>query len=566
MSTVVENRPVETSLQSGAETKTGLPALYVSWKPALKWGGSLLVVAAVAWFAFDRNWFSSGPSIESGDFLTYEVSPRDLPISILERGSLESQTNIAIYCEVDDVRSDGIAGTPIVWIIDNGASVKKGDLICELDSSPIRSELDEQVLDTEEARSSHVQAKANLDNQEIQNSTAEYKAKLEVKLAELELEMFLDDKVGSHQLELELINRQIDDLNNEIMAARMNKELRKNERRGIESLYKLGYAGKSELDRSELSYLQAEGDYAAKLNKLKTQMASSKKLMKFDREMQALELEGKLQTSIQALKQVVLTNTAKMAQMKGVFSSRTEQLKKEEERLARYTSQLEKCKILAPQDGMVAYATSRSSRDADIAEGVPVRPRQHILSIPNLESMQVKTRVHESVLDRIALGQTVEVTVDAFPDRSYTGQVKSVAVLPEQSSYSDTKTYETVVEIKQRVEQLKPGMTAVCDIKVDYLEDALAVPIQAVVQRSGVNWLYVQSGNSIDRQQVDLGASNDQYVAVVDGLKEGQRVVLNPGSLLRDEDDSDGESQDGESNGPTADPTAIASANLPGLN
>lgn len=564
MSTVLENRPVKSSVQSGAVAKAGLPAFVVAMKPILKWGGPLAVVAAAAWFAFDRDWFTSGPSIESGDFLTYEVSPRDLPISILERGSLESQTNIAIYCEVDDVRSDGILGTPIVWIIDNGASVKKGDLICELDSAPIQSELDEQVLDTEEARSSHVQAKANLENQEIQNATAEYKAELDVKLAELELEMFHDEEVGSHQLELELINRQIDDLNNEIMAARMNKELRRNERRGIESLYKLGYAGKSELDRSELSYLQAEGDYAAKLNKLKTQMASSKKLKLFDKQMQVLELRGKMQTSVQALKQVRLTNTAKMAQMKGIFASRTEQLKKEEERLARYKSQLEKCKILAPQDGMVAYATSRSSRDADIAEGVPVRPRQHILSIPNLESMQVKTRVHESVLDRIALGQTVDVTVDAFPDRTYTGQVKSVAVLPEQSSYSDTKTYETVVEIKQRVEQLKPGMTAVCDIKVDYLEDALAVPIQAVVQRSGVNWLYVQSGSSIDRQQVDLGASNDQFVAVLDGIEEGQRIVLNPGALLGDEEDSDNE--EFESRSPAEEATAIASAKLPGLN
>ncbi len=555
MSTVLDNRSIE-RIGSGA-----LKTL----QPYLKWGAPIAILAALGWFANDRDWFSSKPSANPGDFLTYVVAPRDLPVSILERGSLESQTNISIYCEVDDVRSDGINGTPIIWIIDNGASVKKGDLICELDSSPIQAELDEQMLDTEEARSAHVQAKANLDNQEIQNATAEYKARLDVKLATLELEMFEDKKFGSHHLDLELINRQIDDLNNEIMAARMNKELRRNELEGIESLFGLGYAGKSELDRSKLSFLQAEGDYAAKLNKLKTQIAASKKLEKFDQEMQRLELEGKLATSEQALKQVQLTNQARMAQMQGIFTSRTEQLKKEEERLARYKSQLAKCKIFAPQDGMVAYATSRSSRDGEIAEGAPVRPRQHILSIPNLESMQVKTRVHESVLDRISINQKVAVTVDAFPDRSYTGRVKSVAVLPQQSSYSDTKTYETVIEIEERVEQLKPGMTAVCDIKVDYVEDALAVPIQAIVQRSGTNWLYVQNGSSIDRQEVDLGVSNDQYVNVLDGVEAGQKVVLNPGALLGDKDE-ESEEVETNSNDAGSAATTIASSRVAGIN
>ncbi|HBE68700.1 MAG TPA: hypothetical protein DDW52_11195 [Planctomycetaceae bacterium] len=527
MSTVLDNRT--------ASLPTALRGLT---KPIII-GVSLLGLAAGGWMISRSSMFSRQPTTSSGDFLTYEVTPRDLPITIIERGSLESQTNIPIYCEVDDVRSDGINGTPIVWIIESGSSVKKGDLICELDSSAIQAELDEQLLDTEEARSAHVQAKANLENQEIQNTTAQDKAVLDVRLAELELEMFEDADVGSGKLELELIKRQIDDLNNEIMAARMNRELRFNEKQGIETLFKLGYAGKSELDRSKLSYLQAEADYAAKLNKLDTQQASADKLERFDQEMQRLELEGKVRTCQQALKQVQLTNRARLAQMQGVFTSRTEQLTKEEERLERYRTQLAKCKIYAPQDGMVAYATPRSSRDSEIAEGLPVRPRQHILSIPNLESMQVRTQVHESALDRVEIGQVVEVAVDAFPDRTYQARVKSVAVLPQSRSYSDTKTYETVIEIEERVEQLKPGMTAVCDIKVDYLHDALAVPIQAIVQRSGVNWLYVDQNQSITKTEVNLGASNDQYVSVLSGIAPGARVILNPGQLLTEDDTSE---------------------------
>ena len=76
---------------------------------------------------------------------------------------------------------------------------------------------------------------------------------------------------------------------------------------------------------------------------------------------------------------------------------------REEERLKRYHTQVAKCVIDAPKDGMVAYAVSNSPwrRSEEIREGSPVHRRQHILSLPDLKKMQIKTAVHESVLDQI---------------------------------------------------------------------------------------------------------------------------------------------------------------------
>ncbi len=504
-----------------------------------KWIAGLFLVFSGLAYGWRDNWFSRAPSNQTANLVTFQVAPRDLPITIIERGHLESQNNLQVFCDVDDYRSDGISGTSIIWIIPNGSSVSKGDLICELDESGIQSFLDEQILDTEEAKSAFIQAQANLKNQDIENQTSMEKAELDVKLAELELDMFRDPNTGSHKLALEAIERLIEDLNNEILAAEMNLKLARNDNVGIESLFKLGYAGKSELDRSVLSLLKAEGDYAAKLNKLNTQMASFEKLNKFERQMQELQLAGKVRTCTQNLKQVQLTNEAKMAQMQGILATRTEQLAKEEERLKRLERQLANCKIYAPQDGMVAYAPPASSRDAEIAEGTAVRLRQHIFSIPNLRQMQVETSIHESSLDRIQPGLKVNVTVDAFADRSYTGTVKSVAVLPERSYYSDTQKYKTVITIDEDVYQLKPGMTAVSEVKVDYLPNVNAVPIQAVVQRAGQNWLYVTQGNQVERRRVALGISNDQYVVVNKGVETGELVVLNPASLIDESDAGD---------------------------
>lgn len=494
----------------------------------------LVLLAGAAVYGWQQPWFGSGNALSSANLVTYEVAPRDLPITIIERGRVESQNNLQVFCEVDDYRSDGINGTTILWIIPNGSSVSQGDLICELDSSAIQAELDEQILDTEEAKSAFIQAQANVKNQAIDNQTSFEKAELDLRLAELELEMFKHPKTGSHKLALEAIERQIEDLNNEILAAEMNLKLARNDNTGIESLFKLGYAGKSELDRSVLSLLKAEGDYAAKLNKLNTQMASFEKLNNFERQMQELTLQGKVRTCAQNLKQVELTNAAKLAQMEGILSSRTEQLAKEEERLKRFQSQLAKCKLYAPQDGMVAYASNSYSRDEEIGEGTAVRLRQHIFSIPNLRNMQVETSVHESALDRVQPGLKVAVTIDAFPDRSYTGTVKSVAVLPERSYYSDAQKYKTIITVDEEVYQVKPGMTAVAEVKVDYLPQVNAVPIQAIVQRSGQNWLYVKRQDAVERRQVSLGMSNDQYVIVTDGVDVGDLVVLNPSGLIDD--------------------------------
>jgi RND family efflux transporter MFP subunit len=508
------------------------------WRKRLLLAG-LVVAGIVAVVATIRT---LGRDIGSPDeaLIPYTVKRGSLPITVTERGNLESQQNEQIICEVDDISGDGIIGTPIVWIIANGSSVKKGDLLVELDSSGHLERLDRQVLDTERARAVQIQAEAKYENQKTQNETTLADAELDVKLAELELEMFTDEENGTHKLDVEAVNRQIEDINNEILAAQANLELKRNEKRGIESLFKLGYAGKSEVDRCRLEFLQAEGQYAAKVNKLRTQLATLAKMKTYEREMEYLRLEGKLQTAQRQLVQVQRNNEAALAQADAALEAANESLKKEEERLQRYREQVEKCKIYAPQDGMVAYDTSSSRYyRVEIREGEPIRPRQKILSLPNLTKMQVKTSVHESVLDQIEPGQKATIRVDAFPDLVYQGTVQSVAVLPEQGSYlsSDTKVYETIVTIDEDVKQLKPGMTAVVEIRVARLENVLTVPIQAVVQIGRDSWCYLVHEGTPERQVVQLGRTNDKFVEVVNGLNEDDPVVLNPMMIIEEAED-----------------------------
>ncbi len=520
--------------------KTGSGQKKIRWIVGLA-VGTVLVLVTVFSIA---NQFSAADQ----QLVFYTVERGNLPITVTERGTIESQENVQVLCKIDDIDGDGIRGTPILWIIENGASVKKGDLVVELESSGHQEKYDRQILDLEKARAEQIQAQVKYENQITQNETTEAEAELQVKLAKLELTMFKDPVSGTHKLEVEDINRLIDDINSEILTAKAQLELAKKDKRASESLFKLGYAGKSELERSQLELLQAESQYAAKMNRLRTQLAALKKKQTYEKDMQLFTLDGKLATAQRKLIQVKRDNQALEDQAKAAKDAADRSFQKEKERLDRYKEELENCKIYSPADGMVAYAVADSKRYwlEEIRPGAPVRNRQHLLSIPNLKKMQVKTYVHESVIDQIREGLPATVRIEAFPDKHYEAKVKSVGVLAVQQN-PETKVYETIVTIDGEVEQLKPGMTAVVEIYIDRVENALSVPVQAVVQRNNHSWCYVRTGGSIERRKVQLGLTNHKFVEVREGLNEGDRVVLNPMAIVEKSDTEEEEEISSES-------------------
>lgn len=486
-----------------------------------KWMTLALALVAVTVAIGGFVWWLKRDGVALSDNLVLHTVERGvLEVVVTERGNLESQINETVLCEVDDAREDGVHGTPIIWLIENGASVKKGDLIVELDASPIQELLDRQMLDVEEELAEFLQAEVSYENQQTQNLTTLKEAELEVELAELALRQFGDNDAGTFQIELQ-------DVELMIQEAEAGQLIEQTNLSGVEELYKLGYRSSGELAEARLSSLRSE-------RQLATARSKKRELVEYVYKKTLMELEGKLASAKRKLNQVELDNKAQLAQAKARLESSREQLGKERERLERYKSQIGKCKIYAPQDGMVAYYSGGGRyRREEIREGATVRPRQPILTLPNLEKMQVKTAVHESVLDQISSGLKATVRVDAFPDSKYPATVATVAVLPDQGGWmsSDTKVYETVVTIDQDVKQLKPGMTAVVEIDVARLDDVVSIPVQAIVQVDDKDWCYVSKNGKVERRELELGMTNSKYVEVREGLEEGEQIVLNPSAI-----------------------------------
>ncbi len=512
------------------------------------WILPLIVVTAVGALAVGWNMLMGGGAKAPDTLVYYTVRRSTLPITVTERGNLESQNTEEITCEVENFGGDrsGVTGTQILFIVANGCSVKTGDLLVELDSAPLKERLDTQFLALQRAEAERIQAESRFKNQQTQNETNLAEAELRVELTKLGLDSYQDETGGTFQIELQNIEM-------EVQTARAQQLIAKTNRDAIEQLHKLGYKSKGDYEASKLALLKANSDLAS-------QMARSRQLQDYTYRMEKLDRQGKFDTAQRALTQVTRNNESELAQAKATYDSAKRAYDKEKERYDRYTQQLEKCKIYAPQDGMVAYAMESGRRGGGsvIEEGAFVRQRQKILTIPDLTSMQVSTAVHESVLDQVHKGLKTVVRVDAFPERSYQGSVQSVAVLPDQGGWlaSDTKVYKTIVTIDEEVRRLKPGMTAVVEIDVEKLTNIISVPIQAIIQRGASNWCYVNEQGTLARHKVTLGKTNDKFVEIKEGLKEGDIAVLNPTSLVDEElskrEDAEKTAKEGQAGDPDA--------------
>ena len=121
--------------------------------------------------------------------------------------------------------------------------------------------------------------------------------------------------------------------------------------------------------------------------------------------------------------------------------------------------------------------------------------------------------------------------MDAFPDKTFKGEVIKIAALPDQQRNwlsPDIKVYTTQVSIEGTHSFLKPGMSARVEVLVDEVADALIVPVQVVANRSGKKICFVANSGKATEREVKTGLFNDTYVQILDGLETGEEVLLNP--------------------------------------
>ncbi len=293
-----------------------------------------------------------------------------------------------------------------------------------------------------------------------------------------------------------------------------------------------GFINPTELEAEELNLNKADNKTAEKGTALKLYIQYS-----FPKD--AEELLSDYENAIMGFQRQLKENVAELAQEAARFSSAERKFNLEREKLADLNEQIELASIKALQPGLVVYGGSNqnsmrfrgnSSQEA-IQEGSTVRERQPILTIPDMREMAIKVNIHESVVQRVAAGQYVKVSIDAFPDVELSGEVIKVAVVADSANAfmnPDLKVYPTTIRIDGEHDWLRPGMSAEVKILVDSLEDVVYVPLQAITYYDDQRVVYVKRGTRAERRDVEVGTFSEQFIEITSGLQQGEDVLLLP--------------------------------------
>jgi HlyD family secretion protein len=150
-----------------------------------------------------------------------------------------------------------------------------------------------------------------------------------------------------------------------------------------------------------------------------------------------------------------------------------------------------------------------------------------LIELPDLNELKVKTEISEVDISKIELEQKVEIKLDAFSDTVYSGNVITIANLA-QFKGNDTKIKIFPVEILLygTSEKFLPGMTVSCRIIVDKIDSVLYIPLEALFTEGDNNYVYVRSGNSYHRKEVNIGQKNNDFVIIKEGIDPDEILAL----------------------------------------
>ncbi|MHC5541639.1 efflux RND transporter periplasmic adaptor subunit, partial [Singulisphaera rosea] len=413
-----------------------------------------------------------------------------------ERGRLEASKATDVYNPLKDMPQ-------ILSILPDGANVKKGDLIVELDPAALKERRINQAITEESARA------------------VSLNAKLAHEVAQIAVTEYLE---GVYKQEFVTLSGAAVEAQAAMKRAGNRLARTKQARQRLAgALNGRGTTPADIIVELDLDDRIEEAEAAVLRTQVAVEQAQTRLmvLQKYTKDKVLKELHAEVEKARSAALQ------------------KQEIWKLEQSKLSKLDEQIESCKIHALDDGVLILAND-PFRDAGnpptIAVGAVVRERQKLFSTVDLNGpLQVIARVPEAMIDRVHPGLKARVKVDALPNMTYTGVVTAVPTLPDPTARTrPEKVFSTTIKFDEAQPNLRPGFTASVEILVDELEDVLLMPLAAVLHEEGRTRVAVKkSDGTFEVRDVTLGASNDTHVEVMKGIHDGEFVALDPVAAVK---------------------------------
>ncbi|MGN6490632.1 MAG: efflux RND transporter periplasmic adaptor subunit [Agriterribacter sp.] len=186
-------------------------------------------------------------------------------------------------------------------------------------------------------------------------------------------------------------------------------------------------------------------------------------------------------------------------------------------------SVLSQLTINAPKSGMLVYDKNWNGQKKGVGTQIEIW-NPTVATLPDLTQMEVLTYVNEVDIQRIKVGQKVDISLDAAADKKLNGVVKNVANIGEEKPNSDAKIFEVLIDVLSSDPLLKPAMTVSCKIATEKYVAVPQVPLECIYNDAKGSFVFKRQDGSLVKQYVKVHTVNESSALISNGLNEGDRV------------------------------------------
>ena len=186
---------------------------------------------------------------------------------------------------------------------------------------------------------------------------------------------------------------------------------------------------------------------------------------------------------------------------------------------------LKKLFVIAPSPGIAIISHNwNSGRKFQVGDqcwsGFP------IIQLPDLSKLKATVRINEVDIAKITKGMAVEVKPDAFSDSLFQGTITSIANLAVNKDNTKIKVFPVEIVLNQTSKSLLPGLTVSCRILINKIENALFIPLEALIVENEKNFVYKKTRSGFEKTEVQVGERNTNHIIITEGLSEKDEIAL----------------------------------------
>jgi multidrug efflux pump subunit AcrA (membrane-fusion protein) len=184
-------------------------------------------------------------------------------------------------------------------------------------------------------------------------------------------------------------------------------------------------------------------------------------------------------------------------------------------------------RVTAPKDGMVMYAKLWNGRKLRVGDDISIW-MPTIATLPDLSQPVSEAYIPEIDITKVALGDSVDITIDALPGDKFKGVVSNIANVGQELSGFDMKVFKIMIDLQVEGKPIKPAMTSNNKIILAKLPDVVKIPRNCLFRQNGDSFVYLNDGSQTWKKNVIPGLENEEEVVIESGLSPGDLILKSP--------------------------------------